>query len=141
MITALKGLFSQADNLQMQVLQHRLNRSHTISANIANAETPGYRALGYEFEEQLQALNSSDNAESLKVSHPRHFKHRFANANGTVQPEVYIRPTETVPNDGNTVDIDTEMATMAENQILYRSAVELLNRKVGMLKYAINGGR
>jgi flagellar basal-body rod protein FlgB len=39
------------------------------------------------------------------------------------------------------VDIDTEMAQFSENQILYRAAVESLNRKLGMLRYAISGGR
>ena len=38
------------------------------------------------------------------------------------------------------VDVDEEMGRLAQNQIMYRSAVELLNRKIGTLKYAISAG-
>ena len=55
-------------------------------------------------------------------------------------PEVFVRPTESVGQDGNTVDVDEEMGRLAQNQIMYRSAVELLNRKIGTLKYAISAG-
>jgi flagellar basal-body rod protein FlgB len=61
-------------------------------------------------------------------------------ADGTFQPEVFVRPTESVGQDGNTVDVDSEMAELAENQIMYRATVELINKKLGTLKYAISNG-
>ena len=135
------GIFNFADRLQMASLDHRLKRSELISGNIANADTPGYRALAYDFEEQLTSLAKLDKKVSLETSDDRHLKNAFTSASGKVDPDVYVIPTETVPEDGNTVDMDDQMARMAQNQILYRSAVELINRKIGTLKYAINGGR
>lgn len=135
------GLFSNADALQMATLNHRLERNHVISGNVANAETPGYRALGYDFEKQLQSLADKSNPVAVRISSPKHLKNSFTQADGSVRPDVYIRPTESIGEDGNTVDVDKEMAQMAENQILFRATVETLNRKLGILRYAINGGR
>jgi len=135
------GIFNFADRLQMATLDQRLKRSQVISANIANSETPGYRALGYDFEQQLASLANLDQQVPMKVTNPEHFRNSFTTKDGTIEPDVYVRPTESVGQDGNTVDVDEEMEKMAQNQILYRSSVELLNRKIGILKYAINGGR
>ena len=135
------GLFNFADKTQMTSLDMRIKRKEVISSNIANAETPGFRAFGYSFEEQLKSAAGIDSQLPMTVSHPKHLRNPFVNADGTIKPDIYIRPTETVSHDGNTVDIDEEMARMAQNEILYKSAVELINRKVGTLRYAINGGR
>ncbi len=135
------GLFNSADKAQMLTLDQRHKRGQVLASKVANAETPGYRAQGYAFEEQLAALTQLDSNLPMTVSHPKHLKNQFTNADGTIKPDIYIRPTEDVSHDGNTVDMDDEMARMAQNQILYRAAVEMINRKVGTLKYAINGGR
>lgn len=135
------GIFNLSDRLQMASLEHRHKRGDVISANIANSETPGYRAIGYDFEEQLASVSGNESGLSMKVGHPLHFRNGHTTADGKIEPDVFVKPTETVPEDGNTVDIDAEMVQMAENQILFRAAVESLNRKVGMIRYAINGGR
>jgi flagellar basal-body rod protein FlgB len=136
------GIFNFSDRLQMQALNQRSVRNDVIAANIANAETPGFLALGYDFEEQLSMAARSNVQTGVKVTNPLHLRNEFTQADGTMTPDVHVRPTETIPNDGNTVDLDKEMAASAENQILFRAAVELLNRKVGTIRYAItNGGR
>jgi flagellar basal-body rod protein FlgB len=135
------GIFNFSDKLQMESLNQRSRRSEVITANIANAETPGYRAFGYDFEKQLQDLAKTNEPIAVKVTNPRHLKNNFTQSDGSMKPDVYVRPTESVDQDGNTVDMDTEMAQLAQNQILFRTAVETLNRKIGTLKYAINGGR
>lgn len=134
------GIFNHADRVQMASLQQRLQRSHVINSNIANAETPGYRAIGYDFEAQLQSFVEANQTKQVRISDPKHLKNMFTTADGTIKPDVYVRPTESVPEDGNTVDVDLEMANLSKNTILYRTAVETINRKVGMLRYAINGG-
>lgn len=135
------GIFNFADRLQMVSLDQRNKRSEVISSNVANSETPGFRAVGYDFEEQLQAVSRLDRRTPLKVGDDRHLRNAFTKASGEIEPDVYVQPTESVGEDGNTVDVDSEMARMAQNQILYRSAVEMINRKVGVIRYAINGGR
>ena len=135
------GLFTRSDELKAAVLDQRLKRAEVINGNIANAETPGYRAIGYDFEEQLQALAGDDDPFPMRATNDKHFRADGASADGSITPEVYVRPTESVGHDGNTVDVDREMADLAQNQIMFRSTVELINRKTGVLRYAINGGR
>ena len=141
MTNSVGGLLGFSDRLQIASLNLRQERNNIATANIANAETPGYRAIGYDFESQLQEIAGNNDSLSVMTNDPRHLKNSFTSAEGDFQPEVFVKPTESIGNDGNTVDMDREMAEMAQNQILYRSAVELINRKIGTLRYAINGGR
>jgi flagellar basal-body rod protein FlgB len=141
MSNVIGGIFNFSDKLQMESLSQRSRRNEIITGNIANAETPGYRAFGYDFEKQLQDLAASKDAVNVKTTDPRHLKNNFTSADGKIKPDVYVRPSESVDEDGNTVDMDAEMSQLAQNQILFRTAVETLNRKIGTLKYAINGGR
>jgi flagellar basal-body rod protein FlgB len=141
MVKMVGGVFSFNDKVQIESLNHRLKRSHVINSNIANAETPGFRALGYDFESQLQEVAKANESSTLKVTHPKHMLHEFAGVDGTINPDVFVRPTESVGESGNTVDIDVEMGQLAENLVLYRATVEALNRKIGVLRYAISGGR
>lgn len=143
MSSLIGGMFTRGDQIKMAALDMRLERQNVLNGNIANAETPGYRALGYDFEEQLQALADGDEESMpMKAADPRHFRSDLVEADGTLQAEVYVRPTESVGQDGNTVDVDKEMGDMAQNQILYKATVELINKKLATLKYAIaNGGQ
>jgi flagellar basal-body rod protein FlgB len=133
------NMFSASDRLQWESLNQRSVKSQVINSNIANAETPGFRAIGYGFEEQLQEL--AGETQSMRVSHPLHSRGQATSANGTIHPDVFVQPSETVTQDGNTVDLDKEMVSLAQNQILFRATVETLSRKIGLLKYAIHGGR
>ena len=115
-------------------------RQEILAANIANADTPGYKAKRVDFEEALQRALDVDGNMEMQTSDSRHFDV----GNGgfdNLQPEIYDDPNGIVSEDGNTVDRDAEMAKMAENRILYDSAVKLLNKKLGLKKYIITSER
>ena len=134
-------VFSKSDSVLEKSLNHRLNKQNVILGNLANAATPGFRALGYEFEEQLRAAVGNDGGLQVQASDPRHLLNPGIDAGGNVKPDLFVKPQESIGNDGNTVDVDSEMTEMAWNQTLYRATVELLNRRMAMLRYGINGGR
>lgn len=116
-------------------LNFRQIRQEILSANVANAETPGYKAKRVDFEEALSRALDVDGELSMKTSDDRHYdvgSGGFSN----LQPEIYDDPNGIVSEDGNTVDAEQELAKMAENKILYDASVQLLNKKLGMLKYA-----
>jgi len=117
-------------------LNFRQMRQDLISSNIANAETPGYKAKRIDFEEALARAIDLDNQQSLRANDPRHY-----NVGGggfdNLEPTVYDDPNGVVSEDGNTVDRDEEMAKMAENKILFDASVTLLNKKLGQLRYSI----
>lgn len=134
-------LFNQSDMIQRQSLDHRLARSEVIGSNIANHETPGYLALEYSFEEALSNIAGNSQKLALKTSSNNHIKHAQLGPNDKIHGQVMVTPTESISEDGNSVDIDQQMTLLAENNILYKSVVETINRKLGILRYAISGGQ
>jgi flagellar basal-body rod protein FlgB len=121
-------------------LNFRQMRQEIISSNIANAETPGYKSKRIDFEEALSRALDVDGEQSLLTSDDRHYdvgSGGFAN----LKPTVYDDPNGVVAEDGNTVDRDEEMALMARNKILYDASVQLLNKKLGLLKYTVTSER
>lgn len=119
-------------SLDLRSMKHNL-----ISGNIANAETPGYKAKRIDFEDTLARALSLTEAPMSRTNS----KHMRAGGEvGEVTPEIYNNPNNVVREDGNTVDRDAEMVALAENQMLYNSSIESLRRKIALLKYAISDG-
>ncbi len=121
-------------------LKFREMRNEVINSNIANAETPGYKAKKVDFEEALARALDVDGQQSLNTTASEHYNvgnGGFSN----LAPEIIENPNGVVSENGNTVDTESEMATMAENKIMYDATVQLINKKLGMLKYAINQER
>ena len=109
-------------------------RSQVIANNIANISTKGYKRREVKFEEFLQ------DALSKKIKGYRtNSKHLPIGRRDIdeIEPEVYIPEDEGIYSGDNNVDIDKEMAKMAENQILYNLGVKLLNDRYTTLKKAI----
>lgn len=115
----------------------RLLNQNVISSNIANADTPGYKAKAVEFEGALRSALGVGDDLPMRVSDPRHIVPAPTDA---VDPEIYEEQDGVESLDGNTVDRAGEMAKLAENQLLYDASAEMLKRKLGMLKYAITEG-
>lgn len=118
-------------------LNLRLLNQNIISSNIANADTPGYKAKVVEFESALRDALGVGEKTAPAETNSKHIVHRSTDP---VAPEIYEDPNGVVSIDGNTVDRSSEMAKLAENQLLYDASVEMLKKKLGMLKYAISEG-
>ena len=118
-------------------LNLRLENQNVISSNIANADTPGYKAQAMEFEQALRAVLDVDGRLKPATTSGHHIA---PNPTDSVEPEIYDDPTLDASLDGNTVNRSLEMAKMAENQILFDASAEMLRRKLGMLKYGITEG-
>ncbi|MGK5081683.1 flagellar basal body rod protein FlgB [Bdellovibrionota bacterium FG-1] len=115
----------------------RLMNQNLISSNIANADTPGYKAKTMEFEGALRdALGVGGTLAPTETS-PKHLVHRDTDS---TEPAIYDDSNGIESLDGNTVDRSAEMAKMAENQLLYDASAEMIKRKLGMIRYAITEG-
>lgn len=111
-------------------------RQKAISHNIANVDTPNYKAKKVTFEHTLQqAMNRS--LEAYRTDE-RHMDFSTSNSRGA-----YITSSNsTMYNHNlNNVDIDREMASLAENQIYYNALIERLNGQFNSLQTAIKGGK
>jgi flagellar basal-body rod protein FlgB len=121
-------------------LNMRLLKHNVISSNIANAETPHYHAKKLDFEEALARALDIDGTRAMSTSHGDH----FAVGGGSiakVRADIYENPEGAINNDGNTVDLEREMSSLAENTIMYRAALQLINKKLAALRYAVTDGR
>lgn len=118
-------------------LNFREMRQELISSNVANANTPGFKAKKLDFEEALARALDVDGQMQMGVTDDRH--HNVGNGGfNNLEPEVYDDPNGVVSENGNTVDVEAEMAKMAENKLMYDTLVQLINKKMGIMKYAIN---
>ena len=123
----------------MKILQKMMDvaafRQRVLASNIANADTPGYKAKDISFQKELdKALNS----------HPLTTKGGIGGLGQVAKMEDYeiYETVTTMPNrDGNTVNLDIEMAKVAENTLLYNAATQLMAKKIRMIKDVIKGGR
>lgn len=126
-----KGL---AASINMRQLRHNI-----ISSNVANAETPNYHAKKLDFEDALSRALDVDNLRGVSVTHGEHFPISGSGMAG-IRPDIYENPEGAINNDGNTVDLEKEMTALTENNLLYKSALQLINKKMAALKYAATEG-
>lgn len=132
-------VFDQTSQLLQKVLDLREQNQQVIAGNIANANTPGYSAARLDFEKALAgAVGRRDGG--MSATHERHFppgQGSLEKVSGRV-----LRTADTSGvGDGNTVSVDQEMIALSENQLLYEAAVQMLNKKLGLLKYVAQDGR
>ncbi|MEE2671242.1 MAG: flagellar basal body rod protein FlgB [Bdellovibrionota bacterium] len=121
-------------------VKFREMRQEVISSNIANAETPGFKAKRLDFEEALARALDVDGQLTMKINDPKHFDVGNGGFNN-LKPEVYEDPNGVVSENGNTVDIQDEMAREAENKLMYDALIQMINKKLGMKKYILNSER
>lgn len=105
-----------------------------LATNIANADTPRYKARDVEFARTLEATSR---ATRLARTHERHIATRADGLPESLQYRVPYQPSL----DGNTVEADLELARFAENAVGYQASLLFLNGKIATLRSAITGGR
>ena len=118
-----------------QALQLRAMRNEILSSNIANADTPNYKARDIDFKSAFAAARS--NSHTLRTSHERHLPvGRGQSALADVKYRLPMQPSV----DGNTVEVDIEQAQYAENTVRYRASLSFLSSQISGLRFAIKGG-
>ncbi|MFS0672429.1 flagellar basal body rod protein FlgB [Ornithinibacillus sp. 179-J 7C1 HS] len=130
------NLFSGTINTLQQSLNYASVKNQTIASNIANVDTPNYKAKEVVFKNVLQ--EELTNTITAKRTHSMHLTFE----QGQKLPYSIVQRNNTMFNhNGNNVDIDKEMAELAQNQIYYQSLVDRINGKFNSLQTVIKGGR
>ena len=127
-----------AQLLAQKTLDLRTERHKLLSSNVANLDTPGYRAEDLVFENSLVAALEAETPGPLKVTDERHLDGNDAPLLDTIEGQRIHSATPLADFDGNTVDLDKEMAKMAENQLMYNASIRMLSHQFRMLKTAIS---
>lgn len=126
-----KTLQSLAAAIKFREMRHEL-----ISSNIANAETPEYKAKVLDFEDALARAVDTDNQHKMNGSDKNHFT-VGGGGFSMLTPQIYEDPHGDPGPDGNTVDVEKEVVKMNDNEIMYEAAVQLMNKKLAISKYIL----
>lgn len=137
---SLDGIFGTTIKLLEKNLDLRVRNHNFISANLANAETPGYIPTNLSFEGELKMALKSRGGGAASVTNPRHIPLK-GQIEGIeeVRGTVIETPAGSLGRDGNGVELENEMGKLAENQILYNATVQIVAKQFESLKIAIKG--
>lgn len=130
--------FDKALGIHQQALLLRQQRTGLLAANIANADTPGYKARDIDFK---QALGQAAQGQQLSLSRSNaaHITEAVAPAAG--QAPVMYRMPQQPSVDGNTVESHVEQAAFADNSMRYQATMSFLSSKFSGIKSILQGGQ
>jgi flagellar basal-body rod protein FlgB len=121
-------------------LDVRARRTEVIANNLANADTPGFKARDLDFRTALaRAAGEQVPGVHLSTTRAGHIGGN-ASAEATANPDLKYRTPLAPALDGNTVDAQLEQAAFAENAVRYQATLTFLNSKFRSLMTAILGG-
>ena len=135
--------------VHVEAIRARGLRTRLLASNVANVDTPHYKAVDLAFGDTLAAARAGsgpvgpglalDPVRPAGVAHPRHIG-LDARAPGDGSPgRVMYRYPDAPSLDGNTVDKDTEQARFAENAVRYRASLQFLGSRAASLIRALKG--
>jgi len=133
-------LYDKHFTLVQKALDYRFQRQNVLAANVANVETPGYKAKDLVFEKALGAALHADEPGPLRVTDKRHLDGRNAQPLELVKPQTIRSGNPLGSIDANSVDLEREMAKLADNQIVYSTLTRILTERFRELKMAIQEG-
>jgi len=134
-------MFKSVDLLQSG-LSAAWMRNAVIRNNIANVETPGFKASDVEFESLMaRALTDNTGFRGAKT-HPGHRDIGSGYSDlSTVVPRMIRREDTSMRMDENNVDIESENVKLAQNSLFYNTLVEKMNSELRRLNMAISETR
>lgn len=119
-------------------LSLRQERMQTIASNLANADTPGYKAQDLDFATALRAATGTQDRERLGLAgtSPQHIN---ADTVAAGMPTRFERPSLQPSLDGNTVDTQIEEAAFAQSALEYRTSLSFVESRMRSLMLALTG--
>lgn len=132
----LDSIFEQTVTGLNKAMDLSWRRGKVIASNVANAETPKYRATEFDFGKELEKAFGTHEGEQVARTHASHMELTRDSSARTKADLSGITKA-----DGNNVDIDLQMAAMANNGSDYSNAVQLMKHKFGIYRASIRDGR
>jgi flagellar basal-body rod protein FlgB len=141
--------FDNPLGLSAAALPLREARMQLIASNLANADTPGFKARDIDFAQTLQALADGMNGggapgagpgpAAMQATHPLHVGAAVGPGMGTPGGRVHERDAVQPSLDGNTVNAEVENAAFARAALEYRASLSFVEGRVRSLLTAITG--
>lgn len=133
-------LFSSTVATLEKSLNLRSQNHQVLTSNIANMDTPNYKAFELVIQEEMTKTGTTSRRIPLQTTHGNHLAPQSQLSDG-VELKHADPPEFSLRGDGNTVDVEKTMGNLAENTILYKTAAQLISKKFKGLKAVINGGQ
>ncbi len=118
-----------ASSVLSKTLDAAAARQKVVANNIANVETPNYKRSYVSFESELKKIMQQPNGHDVRLGLK------------SLAPTCLLDVSSPAKPDGNNVNIDAEIADLAETALKYKAATVLLEAKIGMLRSAITEGK
>jgi flagellar basal-body rod protein FlgB len=126
--------FDNLFGIHEKALELHSRRAEVLAANLANADTPGYKARDFDFKTLLNS--EMDNTTRLRTTDRRHIQAE----SGTVPPSQLLYRVPTQPSlDGNTVDTEQEHVAFGTNAVEYQASLSFINSKISGIRKALKG--
>jgi flagellar basal-body rod protein FlgB len=129
------SLIERAFSIHDDAMMMRSQRSSILAANIANADTPNYKARDMDFQQMMQQLENPDSSIQLQTTNSRHMSLQSSGQQAYIKYRNPLNPSL----DGNTVDMHAEQARFSQNALQYQTSLTMLNSKIRGLQLAIRG--
>lgn len=133
-------LFSSTVATLEKSLNLRSQNHQVLTSNIANMDTPNYKAFELVIEEEMTRTKNPSPRIPLQKTHGNHLA-PMNQLSDNVELKYADPPEFSLRGDGNTVDVEKTMGNLAENTILYKTAAQLISKKFQGLKAVIQGGK
>lgn len=125
------GIHENAMHLQAR-------RAQLLSQNLANSDTPGYKAKDIDFKAALKAARDGSGHQPLAATQRGHIQPAGFMAGGVYTEELYRQPNQ--PSiDGNSVEPHVEMSEFTENSMRYLMTLRIMSGRVSSMLSAIRG--
>lgn len=129
-------LFDTTFSLIERAMDLRMRRHSVLSGNIANSETPNYRARELDFSGELDRMMNKGDSNELATTNPRHM-----DLTGGEKAHVVYDDSGAVGSDGNNVDLDLSVGKISENAHRFTTTADFLDMKLRIIRFAARGGR
>ncbi|MBW2221593.1 MAG: flagellar basal body rod protein FlgB [Deltaproteobacteria bacterium] len=135
MIVPPEALFNSTILMLEKLLDFQSERHSILSTNVANIDTPGYKGHDLRFSDELKKAAGRKGSMPLTKTNERHLPLEIGNIKGG-----RLVPINDAVHrlDGNTVDLDKEMAKLAENSLYYNTAAQITSKKLRGILTAIS---
>lgn len=127
--------FDKALGIHPNALLARSQRAEVLATNIANADTPNFKAKDIDFAAALDQAKFKQ-SQSLQTTHEKHFD---LTINKLQQNSMYRIPSQPDTGDGNSVDLQVERSNYVQNAMEYQASLRFMTGKIQGLKKAIGG--
>ena len=130
-------LFDRLHSGLNSVLDLRQKQHALSTSNIANVDTPFFKARSIRFDDLLKEAVGNDE-ESMKKTDARH----FSGLSGTLEePEIFEQEAAPWVIDGNSVSLEREMVRLKSNALMFRTVTKGLAKRMGMIRFVASNGK